>query len=159
MSNAGDILWAFILQKTLCMCRVDMHAGSLRLSNAMYLDICTALRPDALVALADEVPVDASAGRVSESVDRSLTWLDATLDAVDPGCAIFAPVLGAGSAAERRRSAAGAASRTVAGFALCGFGTGVQGIVVLLVSMKAAIGYHGRRVGQGAARADCGGDG
>eukprot|EP00775_Hariotina_reticulata_P009329 gene9329-biopygen11195 len=99
-----------------------------------------------------QVPGDSRPKRVAQSVNRTIKWLDECLErnqvqqqqqqqqaeqqsAAQPSAAesdcgsnarqqLFAPVVGAGLVPERERSAKAAAERTVAGFALCGFGMG-----------------------------------
>ena len=114
---------------------VHTPGGFRQLTPDRYVDVVSALRPDAWVALADDVPASASAKRTKQAVDRSLVWLDRCLEAASGArrdgqegnetCGpVWGLVGGGASCPERARSAAATAKRPVAGFAVGGLGTG-----------------------------------
>jgi queuine/archaeosine tRNA-ribosyltransferase len=48
--------------------------GKFRLTAAQFMRATSSLRPDIIVALADECPSSVTAGRAKKSVYRSISW-------------------------------------------------------------------------------------
>lgn len=90
-----------------------------------YVELVSALRPDAWASLADEVPAWVSEKRNKISVDRTVRWLDDCL-ALDKtgGATILGSVVGGSTIEERKRCATEVARRDVLGFWIGGFGFG-----------------------------------
>ncbi|KAG1671361.1 hypothetical protein FOA52_002971 [Chlamydomonas sp. UWO 241] len=107
---------------------VTIHSGAKSVTPEQYMDAVGALQPDLFVTMCDEVTADAPPKKAQLSVDRTVKWLDACLELRQTrglAAGALAAIAGAGSVADRARCAEAAASREgVAGFALCGFGTG-----------------------------------
>ena len=83
------------------------------------MDVISALQPDIYAALGDEVLLSAQPKRVKDSVDRTLRWLDASLqEHAERSLSCLPPmaaVQGADLVDQRRRSAQESATRQTSG--------------------------------------------
>jgi queuine tRNA-ribosyltransferase accessory subunit len=104
--------------------------GARSITPEQYMETVALLRPEALVALSDEMTPTAKRVRAVKSAERSLDWLRRCLglrdaDAALQGTPVFAAVQGGRHAQVRSRCASEAAATTeVAGFCVAGLGTG-----------------------------------
>eukprot|EP00798_Chlamydomonas_sp_ICE-L_P017411 gene17411-23711_t len=109
---------------------VMVHGGGVQVTPELYMSAVQAMRPDIYVTMCDELPVPGvSNKRRAAAAARNLKWLDCCLDlanSLDVGrdSLALAPVGGGADAGERNKAATAVADKPVAGFALCGFGTG-----------------------------------
>ncbi|CAG8516606.1 3574_t:CDS:2 [Paraglomus brasilianum] len=98
---------------------VRTHQGIRQLTLADYLSYMNAYKPDFFAAFSDSL-IQKNHGdkRVQKSIDRTLKWLDDTLDRVEEDTNVFGVLGGHGIREERVRSAHETAKRKVAGFLL-----------------------------------------
>eukprot|EP00195_Chlamydomonas_chlamydogama_P007190 CAMPEP_0202899288 /NCGR_PEP_ID=MMETSP1392-20130828/7563_1 /ASSEMBLY_ACC=CAM_ASM_000868 /TAXON_ID=225041 /ORGANISM="Chlamydomonas chlamydogama, Strain SAG 11-48b" /LENGTH=472 /DNA_ID=CAMNT_0049585429 /DNA_START=133 /DNA_END=1551 /DNA_ORIENTATION=- len=104
-----------------------IHTGGRQVTVEGYMDVVEALQPDLYVTMCDEITADVKKKRAVSSVTRTTKWLDACLSlqkARNLSALPLAAITGGALPELREQSAAAAAQRDVAGFALCGFGTG-----------------------------------
>lgn len=101
--------------------KVQVGGGLTELTPETYSSIIDVLQPDLYSSLVDEIAWEASRKRAGIAVSRSLQWLDDLLSrqrgSRDPAAplGVLAPITGGSFLEERRRSAAEAARRDVAG--------------------------------------------
>eukprot|EP00455_Lapot_gusevi_P050075 TRINITY_DN7207_c0_g1_i10.p1 TRINITY_DN7207_c0_g1~~TRINITY_DN7207_c0_g1_i10.p1 ORF type:complete len:386 (-),score=61.15 TRINITY_DN7207_c0_g1_i10:112-1269(-) len=106
---------------------VNTPRGITQVNPASYMNVHRVSKPAIMASLSDEVGYDATPNRCRKSVDRSLKWLDACLEAHRAQQAesqVFATIQGGGQVKSRGICAKSMAERPVDGFALGGFGLG-----------------------------------
>ncbi|CAG8494059.1 5473_t:CDS:2 [Paraglomus occultum] len=98
---------------------VRTHQGIRQLTLANYLLYMNAYKPDFFAAFSDSL-IQKNHGdkRVQKSVDRTLKWLDDTLDRMEEDANVFGMLGGHNIREERVRSAQETVKRNVAGFVL-----------------------------------------
>lgn len=110
------------------MLSVSLHNGTVKLTPDLYMGVMAALQPDVMVSMCDEVAADARTTRLAKSVFRTSSWLAACAQLKEQQQVtgqLWAAVTGGASAELRCHSAEAARKQEgVAGFWLCGFGTG-----------------------------------
>ncbi|CAG8541912.1 4639_t:CDS:2 [Dentiscutata erythropus] len=95
--------------------------GCRKVTPEEYVRYMNIYNPDIFASMADLISVkNPSLKRVKKSVDRTLNWLDETLEKTEEGIHVFGVVTGHDRHEERVRSAQETASRNVAGFVLNG---------------------------------------
>ncbi|CAG8612108.1 17728_t:CDS:2 [Gigaspora margarita] len=101
---------------------VVTNQGCRKVTVEEYVRYMNAYNPDIFASIADLITdKNPSLKRVKKSVDRTLNWLDETLEQIKEGIHVFGVVTGHDKHEERMRSAQETANRNVAGFVLNGF--------------------------------------
>lgn len=102
----------------------ETPCGRLLIKPAEYMRIISSLRPNLWATLADEVPAWVSKKRNTNSVDRTVKWLDECIALSPAGGVAFGAIVGGSDVEERRRCAQEVVKRNVSGYWIGGFGFG-----------------------------------
>ena len=106
---------------------VRTNRGMVRVMNKEYTALMDKARMDVVVAMSDEVTVEASVGRCRKAVDRSVKWLEEMVEErknKEKKSLLWAAVQGGGSIQSREICAEKMANLNVDGFVIGGLGFG-----------------------------------
>ncbi|CAG8504544.1 17090_t:CDS:2 [Cetraspora pellucida] len=114
--------------------------GCRKVTLEEYIRYMNIYNPDIFASMTDLITVkNPGLKRVKKSVDRTLNWLDETLEHTKEGIQVFGVVTGYDKHEERERSAKETANRNVAGFVLNGFDldmTSKERLDLMKISLK-----------------------
>ncbi|CAG8470437.1 10367_t:CDS:2 [Cetraspora pellucida] len=114
--------------------------GYRKVTPEEYIRYMNIYNPDIFASMTDLITVkNPGLKRVKKSVDRTLNWLDETLEQTKEGIQVFGVVTGYDKHEERERSAKETANRNVAGFVLNGFDldmTSKERLDLMKISLK-----------------------
>lgn len=128
--------WGPLRQSTDAAASVHCPGGARTVTPEEYIEAATALQPDFLSIISDEIPFDSKKARATQSVDRTVQWIEQCFrSATAPLPPLFLTVQGSQYVDERQRASKifterflrndnGIGDARVIGIAIGGLGTG-----------------------------------